>query len=161
MAKSSEAKKRVLEESFRRRNSSATALILRFLGLSSMRSVTNARDGTVFFGSAAKDPDLTKQKVMIIWPAVDRSLGRPISRVVQGFFGCGVGRCHRKIRWRLPFLASTFLRLTVRIGLALISQGTVKEASNLIFASSGWSKPVTPVWQLAFARILEAIPLRS
>jgi hypothetical protein len=52
----------LLEASLLRRNSAATTLIQRFLGLLSMRSVANARDGIVFFGSAVKDPDTTKQK---------------------------------------------------------------------------------------------------
>jgi hypothetical protein len=56
MAKSGEAKKRLLQESWRRRNSAAMALILEFLSLSYVRSVTSVRDAAVFFKYVSKDP---------------------------------------------------------------------------------------------------------
>jgi hypothetical protein len=111
------------------------ALIQEFLGLPSVGSVRSGRDGAVFFGSVAKDPDPTKHKSYGYLTAADRSPGRPISHVVQSFFGCGVAPRHRKIRSRLPFLASMFLHPTVRIGFMSISQRTTKEGSKLFFAS--------------------------
>jgi hypothetical protein len=87
------------------------------------------------FRSVAKDPDLTQEKSDGWLTASEWQPARPISRVGQEFFGCGVGLRHRKIRWTLPFLTSTVLHPTVRIGLALISQGTIKKVLKLFFAS--------------------------
>jgi hypothetical protein len=64
------------------------------------------------------------------------SPGWSIWRVVQQFFGCGMDPLHRKIRWMLRFLASTLLRLIVRIGLTLISDGTIKDTLKFMLASS-------------------------
>jgi hypothetical protein len=62
MGKSSEANKRVFQESWRRQSSAAMVLAQKFLGLSFVRSMRSAQDGAVFFGSAGKDSETTKQK---------------------------------------------------------------------------------------------------
>jgi hypothetical protein len=131
------ANKGILEESLQRRNSAALVLIWEFQDLPSVRSMRNVRDVVVFFGSVSKAAD----------PKAEKSYGYLTDGRLQArkadFTRCSgnflhrVDPRHQKICWRLPFLANTFLHLTMRIGLVLISQGTVKEASRFFFASSG------------------------
>jgi hypothetical protein len=123
-----ETNKRFLEDRLQTRNSATTALIQECLDLLSVRSMTVARNATVFFKSVMTDPDARKHNSH---GHLDHSPGKSISRVVQECFGSGVGLRYRKIHRRLPFLTSTFLHQTARIGLALISQRTTREASKL------------------------------
>jgi hypothetical protein len=55
----------------------------------------------------------------------------------SGVFRLRGGSSTSKDSLEITFPDSTFLHSMVRIGLALISQGTAKEASILFFASSG------------------------
>jgi hypothetical protein len=60
--------------------------------------ITSVRDAAAFPGSPAKTPNTSGGKIMAIWPVVDRSPGKSISRIVQELFGCEVGPPYRKIR---------------------------------------------------------------
>jgi len=115
----------------------AKAQIQDVLGLPSTRSIANMQDAVRFFRFVVKDSNPTKQKNYDYLADGRLQPRRPISHVVQEFFGSGAAPQHQKIRWRLPFLISTFLHPTARIGLRLISQGTVMEASKFFFASGG------------------------
>jgi hypothetical protein len=112
------------------------ALIQEFLGLPSVGSVRSGRDGEAFFGSVAKDPDPTKQKSNGYLTGSGSQPRKADFTLYSELFWLRVGPRHRKIRWRLPFLASMFLHPTVRIGFMSISQRTAKEASKLFFAST-------------------------
>jgi phage host-nuclease inhibitor protein Gam len=132
-----ESRRRILQEILGKRNSAATTLLQELLSQPLVRSVTNWRAVRLFFKSVAKDPDATKQKVMVILLAVNWSRRKLISHLVQKFFGCEAVCRYWKIGWRLRFLASTFLHRKMDIRLELILQRTVKERSKFIFASSG------------------------
>jgi hypothetical protein len=135
--KLAEANNGVLHERLRRRNSAAPTLIRKFLGLLSHRSMTGARDAAVFVRSAAKDPETTKQKSYRYLTGGGSQPRKADFTRYSGIFRLRGGSSTSEDSLEVVVRGKHVLHPRVRIGLALISQGTVKEASKLFFAASG------------------------